>query len=81
MPVDEPSVDRGGSTVTSKCADPVGIGPYLDDLRIFDGEDLVEMVGRRWPRPFGVTGHTQTEDDGVTVDLDAFDHYLRAVGQ
>ena len=66
---------------TGECAGPVGVDVYLDDLRVFDGEDLVEEFGRGRPGPFGLAGHAETEHDGVAVDLHAFDGRPDAVGQ
>ena len=53
----------------------------LDDLGFFDGKDLVEQFGRGWPGSFRLTGHAETQHDGVAIDLHAFDGRPDTVGQ
>src|ERR1022692_2440916 len=70
-----------GCSRTGECASPVGVAVNLDDLRVFDGKDLVEVFGRCRPGPLGLAGHAETEHDGVAIDLHAFDDRPDAVGQ
>lgn len=58
----------------------VGICADIDDLGVFDGEDLVEPFGWGGTGSLGLAGHAETEHDGVAVDLDTFDGCLDALG-
>ena len=66
---------------SGQSAGTIGEALYLDHLRVLDGKDLVELLRGRWPGSFGLAGQTETEHDGVAIDLHAVDGRPDAVGQ
>jgi hypothetical protein len=53
----------------------------FDDLRVFNGKDLVNMFGRGRAGPDGVATYAETEHDGVTIELHAIDSRSGSVSQ